>query len=134
MSVQSETCFKRKRGGQPGNRNATGNRGNRNARGKIGNRGGRAPFGNQNARRSPASLLETLRREYGHSTEAVEWMERHADQLREVCIGGDEQRDAALYAGLRGAALETIAGRGRERRLGLYTLMEEEGEEREMAA
>jgi hypothetical protein len=124
--VQSETCFKRKRGGQPGNRNAAGNRGNRNARGKRGNRGGRAPFGNQNARKWPASLFETHKSEYGHSAEAVEWLERHADQLREVGIAGDEQRDAALYAALRGAGLHALAEQRRERAFGLYTLMEGE--------
>lgn len=127
--MQSETLFKRKRGGQPGNRNARGNRGNRNARGKVGNRGGRAPFGNQNARKWPASLLETLRLEYGHSAEAVEWLERHADQLREVGGGGDEQRDAALYAALREPALDALAEQRRERAFGLYTMMEEAGEE-----
>ncbi len=123
--MRSEICFKRKRGGQPGNRNAAGNRGNRNARGKSGNRGGRAPFGNQNARKWPASLLETLQREYGHSAEAVEWLERHADQLCEGGVAGDDQRDAALYAALREPALDALAEQRRERAFGLYTMMEE---------
>jgi hypothetical protein len=52
-------------------------------------------------------------------------LEQHADQLREVCIAGDEQRDAALYAALREPALDALAEQRRERAFGLYTMMEE---------
>lgn len=123
--MQSGTLFKRKRGGQPGNRNAVGNRGNRFASGKRGNRGGRAPFGNQNARRKPKAPLEFLKREYGHSAEALEWLERNAEQLREVCFTDDNQRDAALYAAYCGMTPETLAAQGREYEMGLYSLPDE---------
>jgi hypothetical protein len=123
--VQSETLFKRKRGGQPGNRNAAGNRGNRFARGKRGNRGGGAPFGNQNARRRPKAAIEFLKREYRHSAEAIEWLERNADRLREACFTDDEQRDAALFAAYLGLTPEALAEQGKEYELGLYSLPEE---------
>lgn len=126
--MQMETLIKRKRGGQPGNKNARGNRGNVRARGKIGNRGGGAPFGNQNARRRPKAPIEILKREYGHLAEFVEWLERNEDRLREACFTDDEQRDAALFAAFRGDTPEELAAQGREYELGLYTLMEEEGE------
>ena len=125
--MQMETLFKRKRGGQPGNRNAVGNSGNARARGKLGNRGGGAPFGNQNARRRPKAPIEFLKREYGHSAEAIDWLQRHADQLSEADFTDDDQRDAALFAAFRGDTPEELAAQGREYELGLYSLMEEEG-------
>ncbi|MGH9842017.1 MAG: hypothetical protein ACREEM_24940 [Blastocatellia bacterium] len=127
--MQSGTSFKRRRGGQPGNRNAAGNRGNRFARGKRGNRGGGAPVGNQNARRRRRTPLEFLKRQYRHSAEAVEWLERNAEQLVGDCFADDEQRDAALYAAYCGLTPEALAAQGREFELGLFTLMEEESNE-----
>ena len=57
----SDTPAKRRRGGQPGNKNAQGNRGNVCARGKLRNRGGRgAPLGNQFARKSRTLGAELL--------------------------------------------------------------------------
>ncbi len=125
--MQTEISFKRKRGGQPGNRNAVGNRGNRNARGKPGNRGGGAPIGNQNARKRPKSPLESLYREYGHCPEAVEWLRRHAADLERADFTSDDQRDAATYAAYLGLTPEVLAEQGREYELGLYTLTEETG-------
>lgn len=127
--MRTEIVFKRKRGGQPGNRNAVGNRGNVRARGKFGNRGGGAPVGNQNARRRPKAALEFLKRDYAHSREAIEWLQRHAGELSEVNFTDDDQRDAALFAAFRGNTPEELAAQGREYALGLYTLMEEEGEQ-----
>jgi hypothetical protein len=124
--MQSEIVFKRRRGGQPGNRNAAGNRGNRNARGKLGNRGGRAPHGNQNARRRPKAPLEFLKRDYANSPEAVEWLQRHSAELSEVDFTDDEQRDEAAYAAYRGMTLDVLAAQGREYELGLYTTVEED--------
>jgi len=124
-TMQPGISFKRKRGGQPGNRNAVGNRGNRNARGKFGNRGGGAPAGNQNARKRSKTPLEFLQREYGHSPEAVEWLRRHAAELNHADFTDDDQRDAALFAAYRGLTPEVLAAQGREYEMGLYTLMEE---------
>jgi uncharacterized protein YjcR len=127
--MQSRISFKRKRGGQPGNKNAAGNRGNRSARGKLGNRGGGAPFGNQNARKRSKSPLEFLQREYAHSPEAVEWLRRHAAELNQADFTDDDQRDAITYAAYRGLTPEALASQGREYQVGLYTLMEEAGNE-----
>ena len=120
---------KRKRGAQPGNRNAVGNRGNRSARGIPGNRGGGAPFGNQNARKRPKTPVEFLQREYAHSPEAVEWLRRHAAELKYADFTDDDRRDAATYAAYCGLTPEALAAQGREYELGLYALMEEEGDE-----
>lgn len=111
---------KRRRGGQPGNRNAVGNRGNHNARGRPGNRGGGAPVGNQNARRRSKSPLEILKLEYAHSAEALEWIERHAVEISTAAFTGDDQRDAAMYAAFIGMTPELLAEKGREYELGLY--------------
>lgn len=114
----------RKRGGQPGNRNALGNRGNRYARGRPGNRGGGAPRGNQNARRRPKSPIEILKREYMHSAEAIEWIERHAVEISAASFTGDDQRDAAMYAVVLGMTPEELSAQGREYELGLYASIE----------
>ncbi len=120
--MRSEIFIKR-RGAQPGNQNAKGNRGNSRARGKPGNRGGGAPFGNQNARRKPKSPIESLKREYRYSAEAIEWLERHAGQLSG--FADDNRRDAALYSAHCGLTPEALAEKGREYVLGLYTSMED---------
>ncbi len=127
--MQARISFNRKRGGQPGNQNAVGNCGNRSARGKFGNRGGGAPVGNQNARKRPKTPLEFLQREYAHSPEAVEWLRRHAAEISQADFTDDDQRDAATYAAYRGLTPEALAAQGREYELGLYTLMEEAGDE-----
>jgi len=123
--MQPENLCKRKRGGQPGNRNALGNRGNRRARGQRGNRGGGAPFGNQNARRRPKAPLEFLRREYQGLPEAIAWLQQNAAALREADFGADDQRDAALFAAFRGVTPEELTAQGREFKLGLYTMPDE---------
>ncbi len=127
--MQSRISFKRKRGGQPSNRNAAGNPGNRSARGKLGNRGGGAPVGNQNARKRPKSPLEFLQREYARFPEAVEWLRLHAVEISQADFTDDDQRDAATYAAYRGLTPEALAAQGREYEMGLYTLMEELGDE-----
>ncbi len=111
---------KRRRGGQPGNRNAAGNRGNRQARGRPGNRGGGAPVGNQNARKRSRAPVEILRLEYAHSAEALEWIERHTAEISTAGFTGDDQRDAAMYAAFIGMTPELLAEKGREYELGLY--------------
>lgn len=137
--MQPENLCKRKRGGQPGNRNAIGNRGNRRARGQRGNRGGRAPLGNQNARKRPKAPLEFLRREYQDSPEALAWLQQNAVALKGADFGADDQRDAALFAAFCGLTPEALTAQGREFQLGLYTLpdeawLDEEGEAEEVAA
>ncbi len=118
--------FKRRRGGQAGNRNAVGNRGNPRPRRNVGNRGGGAPAGNQNARRWPKSGLDCLLREYGNSPEALAWLRQHAAELRAALFAGDHQRDPALYAAFCGSTPEELAAGGREYKLGLYTLPDED--------
>lgn len=116
---------KRRRGGQPGNRNAAGNRGNRQARGKRGNRGGGAPVGNQNARKRSRAPVDILKREYAHSAEAIEWIDRHAEAISTAEFTADDQRDAALFAVMLGMTPEALAAQGREYGLGLYASIEE---------
>lgn len=129
VMMQSRFLFKRKRGGQPGNRNAAGNPGNKNARGTIGNRGGGAPVGNQNARKRSNGSLEILQRDYGREPEAVEWMRQRADDISKADIRDDDQRDAVIYSSYLGLTLEALAAQGREYKLGLYTLPDEEDDD-----
>ncbi len=120
--MQSQSLTKRKRGGQPGNRNARGNRGNPRPRLNFGNRGGGAPLGNQNARRWPKGVLETMLRDYADLPEASAWLRAHADELCQTICTDDNQRDAALFAAYEGLTPEVLAAQGREYELGLYAL------------
>jgi hypothetical protein len=109
----------RRRGGQPGNCNARNNRGNRFAHGKRGNRGGGAPFANQNARRERNSLDQTLLSEYQHIPDAVEWLERHSQEIREAVE--EFGPDRASYFGSLGLTPEVLSSRGLEYKYRLYT-------------
>lgn len=120
--MQSQSTTKRKRGGQPGNRNASGNRGNPRPRRNFGNRGGRAPLGNQNARRWPKDALYFLLREYATSPEASAWLQAHAHDLNQVGFTDENQRDAALFAAYGGLTPDELAAQGREYDFGLYCL------------
>lgn len=97
---QSAGQPKRKRGGQPGNRNARGNRGNRSARGAKGNRGGvGAPLGNQFARKL-RTLADELLREYANVPEAQAWLVANEAALREEHLRSDSALDRAMHLGL----------------------------------
>lgn len=88
---------KRKRGGQPGNRNARGNRGNRFARGKRGNRGGGgAPVGNEYARRR-RTLASELAKDYAGCREAMAWIAAQEAVLRAEEIRSDSALDRAVF-------------------------------------
>jgi hypothetical protein len=123
--MQSQSLKMRKRGGQPGNRNAVGNRGNPRPRRNFGNRGGGGPVGNQNARRWPKGALAAMLREYADSAEASAWLRANAEELSQTDFTDDNQRDAALFAAFCGATPEELAAQGREYDLGLYVLPEE---------
>ena len=112
-----DTPARRRRGGQPGNKNAQGNRGNRHARGTPRNRGGRgAPCGNQFARRRRTLDAELLS-EFGRSAEAVSWIEANRERLRAIDVTDDSRLSFSVSVGL---TPEALAGKGREYRYGLY--------------
>lgn len=91
---------KRRRGGQPGNKNARRNRGNRFARGTRGNRGvGGAPVGNQYARKR-RTLADILAVDYAGCAEASAWLEANQAVLREEEIRSDTALDQAIFLGL----------------------------------
>ena len=112
---------KRRRGGQPGNKNAHGNRGNLCPCPNFGNRGGGAPLGNANARKQRRAPHLIILDDYRNDAEAAAWILAHADQLREAAFAGDDERDRALYDGYRGLTPETLVDQGLEFRLGAYT-------------
>ena len=92
--------LKKRRGGQPGNRNSAGNRGNQNARGFRGNRGGfGASAGNQNARKK--RTLETeLIREYADNPQILAWIKANREVLSVVELRSDVALDQAMFKGL----------------------------------
>lgn len=99
-SNQSTIRQKRKRGGQPGNKNAHGNCGNRFASGKRGNRGGTgAPFGNQFARKL-RTLADELFKEYADVPEAQAWLAANEEALRAEDLRSDTVLSQAIYLGL----------------------------------
>lgn len=119
MSLTLQT--KRRRGGQPGNKNARGNRGNSCPRPNYGNRGGGAPWGNVNARKERPARHLIILEDYRDNSEAAAWILAHADQLRDASFAGDNERDLALYEGYRGWTPESLVEQGLEYRLGAYT-------------
>jgi hypothetical protein len=117
---------KRKRGGQPGNRNARGNkggapRGNKNA---LNNKGG-APRGNRNACKTPRAPHLILLEDYKDFPLAIiSWIQANAEALDEANFTDDNQRDRALFAVYRGLTIEAIVKNGKEYQCGLYSLVE----------
>ncbi|HEY9230867.1 MAG TPA: hypothetical protein VIS78_01945 [Blastocatellia bacterium] len=114
---------KRKRGGQPGNRNSKGKGGaplgNRNSKGKGG-----APRGNRNAcKKLPAPHLILLE-DYQNCPLAMAWIQANAEALDEASFTADHQRDRALFAVYRGVTIEAIVKNGKEYKYGLYSLIE----------
>src|ERR1041384_3294950 len=110
---------KRRRGGQPGNKNAKGNRGNPSPLKNISTRKGGAPLRNQNARKKH-TLQSELTRDYGKYAEAQAWIDKNANVLDAIVIPGEQERDAALFDWSQGFTLEKIATKGKELKLGLY--------------
>lgn len=99
-SNQSTIRQKRKRGGQPGNKNARGNCGNRFARGTAGNRGGTgAPLGNQFARKA-FTLADELFKEYADVPEVQSWLAANEEVLRAENLSSDTVLNQAMYLGL----------------------------------
>lgn len=99
-SNHSTIQTKRKRGGQPGNKNARGNCGNRFARGKAGNRGGKgAPLGNQFARKL-RTLADALFRDYANVPEARAWLAANETTLRGEKLKSDTVLNQAMHLGL----------------------------------
>jgi hypothetical protein len=126
--VTAEIPIKRKRGGQPGNRNAKHNRGNRTSnrhRFAPGNRLGSAPLGNQNAHRQPKAPHFVLLEEYKHQPEATAWIEDHAKELDEAHFTADEHHDRATFFAYMGLTLDAFLESGREYEHRLYSLTEE---------
>lgn len=114
---------KRRRGGQPGNKNAKGNRGNHNPLRNFLNRGGGAPLNNQNACKKRLESHEILLQEYKHIPEAVEWINLHLAELRDSI--DDENRDRAIYFSHLGLTPESLVQRGLEYQLGVFTHLDE---------
>ena len=118
-----EVHTKRRRGGQPGNKNAKGNRGNLRARGRAGNRGGKgAPPCNQFARKR-LTLAAELLREFQHCPEAVAWVRSHAERLRSLDVAEDSRLSFSVS---RGLTPDALAEKGQEYRYGLYRNPESE--------
>ena len=120
---------KRKRGGQPGNRNSKGKGGapfgNQNAKG---NHGG-APSGNRNAcKKLPAPHLILLE-DYQNCPLAIAWIQANAEALDEASFTADHQRDRALFAVYRGLTIEAIVKNGKEYEYGLYSLIESDDDQ-----
>lgn len=116
---------KRKRGGQPGNRNSKGKggapRGNKNA---LNNKGG-APRGNHNACKAPRAPHLILLEDYKDFPLAIiSWIQANAEALDEANFTDDNQRDRALYAVYSGLTIEAIVKNGKEYQCDLYSLVE----------
>jgi hypothetical protein len=122
--MSSHSATKRRRGGQPGNKNAKGNRGNPNPRPNYGNRGGGAPRGNQNARKRPTESHKILLKEYAPIEEAAEWIRAHSDDLQDAVFTDDDCRDRALYDGYLGVTPEYLIKSRKEYRLRLFATIE----------
>ncbi|MEK6320463.1 MAG: hypothetical protein AABN33_02145 [Acidobacteriota bacterium] len=124
--MAEETPAKRRRGGQPGNRNAKGKGGNRSERRHRfarGNRLGGALAGNQNARKKRHAAHIALRKKFEHDPEAVAWIEANASVLDEAGFKEDDERDRALFDGYRGLTPDALAESGQEYRRGLYSVI-----------
>jgi len=132
--VTSGLPTKRKRGGQPGNRNSRGKggapRGNQNA---IGNKGG-APRGNRNACKKPVAPHLILLEDYRNCPLAIAWIRANAEALDEASFTADHQRDRALFATYRGLSIEAIVKNGKEYEHGLYSLIESDDQHQKRAA
>jgi hypothetical protein len=92
---------KRRRGGQPGNRNAVGNRG-----------GHGAPVGNQYACKNHSSVLELLR-EY---PAFGDWIKTNAE-LIDSLVPSQKNSDPALYSAYLGITPEHLVEIGLERKI-----------------
>lgn len=125
--MSAEIPTKRKRGAQPGNRNAKDNRGNRTAnrhRFAPGNRLGGAPLDNQNAHKQPKAPHFLLLEEYKHQPEATAWIEDHAKELDEAHFTADQHRDRATFSTYIGLTPDAILVSGKEYKYRLYSLIE----------
>jgi hypothetical protein len=123
--MSDDTSIKRRRGAQPGNQNAKGNRGNLHPRPNYGNRGGKgAPIGNQYARRKLRPLGDTILPEYRNNAEARAWIEAHLELLLAIPDDCAVLTDPVEIAKFSGLTPESIAEKGRELELGLFTAFE----------
>jgi hypothetical protein len=123
-AASSEILSKRRRGAQPGNKNAQGNRGNPRPRPNFGNRGG-APVGNANACKKSVTLHAALLEDYHDNAEAAAWINAHLQELASVHDHA-ARRDRALYDGLCGLTPERLAALGQEYRHHLYSIPRED--------
>ncbi len=126
--MTESTPANRRRGAQPGNKNARGNRGNPRPRPNYGNRGGKgAPTGNTYALKRPRGV-HALLLEYKGNREAQEWLQANRDQLASVITdGATDAIDIAIHTPL---TPESIAAQQREFELGLFINPEPQLEER----
>jgi hypothetical protein len=131
--VSSGLPTKRKRGGQPGNRNSKGKggapRGNRNG---LRNKGG-APRGNRNAFKKPVAPHLILLEDYKNCPLAIAWIEANAEALDCASFTADHQRDRALFAVYRGLSIEAIVKNGKEYEYGLYSLIQSDDDQQQNA-
>lgn len=111
------TPTKRRRGGQPGNKNAKNNRGNKNARGTKGNRGGKgAPMFNRNAHK-PRTLESDLFKEFKNDPEASEWIRQNALELSKFEVAKEHDFASSRFK----PTVENFANSGNEFRFGIYS-------------
>jgi hypothetical protein len=113
--VTSAIPTKRKRGGQPGNRNSKGK--------------GGAPRGNRNACKKPPAPHLILLEDYQNCPLAIAWIQANAGALDEASFTADHQRDRALFSVYRGLTIEAIVKNGKEYEYGLYSLIESDDDQ-----
>ena len=115
--------IKRRRGAQPGNRNAKHNRGNPNPPRNFGNRGGKgAPKGNQFACKPNRLASAILFEDYQNNSEALRWIEAHRAQLDSLNLYDEQRIDRATRDGRLGLTPERLVEQGAELRFGLVRL------------
>jgi len=114
---------KRRRGGQPGNKNAKHNLGNPNPRRNWGNRGGKgAPKGNQFACKPYRSVSVILSEDYKHNFEALQWIAAHSAALDTLNIQDEKRVERAIRDAQHGLTPEHLAEKCIELHHGLAQL------------
>lgn len=115
--------IKRRRGGQPGNKNAKHNSGNRNPRRNWGNRGGKgASKGNQFACKPHRSVSVILSEDYKHDFEALQWIAAHSAVLDALNIQDEKRVERAIRDAQLGLTPERLGEKCAELRHGLAQL------------
>ena len=112
-----ETIPVKRRGGQPGNKNAKNNPGNKSARGSKGNRGGcGAPRFNRNACKPLLTLGDDLLKRFGGDPEVRQWIEENARTHAQIELPREDDFASSRYS----PTVDSLSAVGREFRLGIF--------------